>query len=262
MSLEEELSIHQFGQGALSEAGILDSFAQLNASQQRKRFVRLYFYVAGLKLLASDVDQAMVDCFLTTENPINKYLNLSYLRIGSKGVIYTPCMEEPPGGDLVEPYKVLLYVFKANYQRRYSTEKDNPTKWWYRDFSNPETAQAILDTDKQLAEAIYANVSFRSEFVTMAKLWHTYQLYQQASTSTASAGPTTNVKFVSYAQIERAPAWTAAYDTMQACATLRRSVEKALARQYGLDSDEAQRLTLAVIDRHMQETYSHGFHDE
>ena len=261
MSLEEEIAINQFGQGALSESDMLDSFSRLDALQQRKRFVQLYFHVSGLKLMASDVDQALVDCSLTTEDPIYTYLNLSYLRVGSRGVIHTPHTAEPPGGDLARPYQVLLYVFRANYQRRYATEKDHSTKWWYRDFSKTETAQDILATHHRLAEEIYANASFRSEFITMAKLWHIHQLYEQASIDLPPAEPQTSFKFISYEQIAHGPAWMAAHQNMLACRILRHSVENALSIQYGLDMDEIGRLTLHVIDRHMQETYSSGLSD-
>lgn len=262
MSLEEEIAINQFGQGALSEAYMLRSFAQLDALQQRKRFVRLYLYVTGEKLTASDIDQALIDCSLTAEDPINTYLNLPYLKVGSRGMIYIPHSEEPPEGDLTKPYTVSLHVFKANYQRRYAVEKDNSTKWWYRDFSKNETAQDILDTHHRLTEEIYANASFRSEFRTMAKLWHTHDLFVQAShQDPPPTEPQTHFDFVRYDQIGYDPNWTTASQNMQACALLRNSVEKALVKQYGLDIDEIRRLTLDVINRHMQETYSSGLYD-
>ncbi|AKD55637.1 DUF5958 family protein [Spirosoma radiotolerans] len=258
MSLEEEIAINQFGQGALSEADMLNAFAQLDAPQQRKRFIQLYLHVASQKLAASDVDQALSNCSLTTEDPVNKYLNLAYFKVGSKGIIYTPYTEEPPEGDLVKPYKVLLYVFKANYQRRYAVEKDNSTMWWYQDFSKSKTAQDLLDTHRRLAEEIYANASFRTEFMTMAKLWHTYYDMMQTLRQEPPAEPKTRFDFIRYDQIEHDPTWTAANDRMRACALLRSSVEKALFKQYGQDIDEIRRLTLDVINRHMHETYSSG----
>lgn len=263
MSLEEEIAINQFGQGALSEADMLGSFTQLDASKQRKRFVRLYLYVTSQKLTASDIDQALAACSLTTEDPVNTYLNLSYLKIGSRGVLYIPQSEEPPEGDLAKPYSVLLHVFRANYQRRYAVEKDNSTMWWYQDFSTNETAQTILDTHHRLAEEIYANASFRSEFMTMAKLWHTHDLFVQASNQDPPpTKPQTHFDFVRYDQIGYDPSWTAANQSVQACALLRSSVEKALFKQYGLAIDEIRRLTLDVINRHMQEMYSSGLYDE
>ncbi|GAB3767469.1 hypothetical protein GCM10028818_00320 [Spirosoma horti] len=258
MKLEEEIAINQFGQGALSEADLLDAFAQLDASQQRKQFVQLYFYVSSQNLAASDIDQARAACSLTAEDPVNSYLNLEYLKIGSRGVIYTPHSAEPPEGDLVKPYKVMLYVFKANYQQRYATEKDSSATWRYRDFSKSETVQDILDTHQRLAEEIYANTSFRTEFKTMAKLWHKRHELMQALRQEAPAEPQTRFDFVRYDQIEHNPTWKAANQCMQSCALLRSSVDKALFRQYGLDIDDIRRLTLNVIDRHMQETYSRG----
>ncbi|RZM02143.1 MAG: hypothetical protein EOO88_57340 [Pedobacter sp.] len=141
-------------------------------------------------------------------------------------------------------------------------EKDNSTMWWYRDFSTSETAQNILDTHHLLVEEIYANASFRSEFMTIAKLWHTHDLFVQASHQ--DPPPTeqqTHFPFVRYDQIGYDPSWTTANQHMQACALLRSSVEKALHKQYGLDIDEIRRLTLDVISRHMQEMYSSGLYD-
>jgi hypothetical protein len=261
MSLEEEIAINQFGQGALSEADMLNAFAQLDLPHKRKRFIQLYLYVSSQKLAASDVDQALADCSLTAEDPINKYLNLEYFKVGSKGVLYTPRMTEPPDGDLVKPYKVLLYVFKANYQRRYAVEKDSSTKWWYRDFSKTETAQDLMDTYYRLAEEIYDNASYRTEFVTMAKLWHKYHLLADASRHEPPAEPQTQFDFVRYDQIVYGTNWTAINESMRACALLRGSVEKALFKQYGQDIDEIRRLTLDVINRHMHETYSSGIDD-
>jgi len=262
MSLEEEIAINQFGQGALSEADMLGSFTQLDASTQRKQFVRLYLYVTSHKLTASDIDQALAACSLTTEDPVNTYLNLPYLKVGSRGVLYIPHTEEPPEGDLAKPYTVLLYVFRVNYQRRYAEEKDNSTMWWYRDFSTNETAQAILDTHHRLTEEIYANASFRSEFMTMAKLWHAHDLLVKAShQDPPPTEPQTHFDFVRYDEISYDPSWAKASQRMQACALLRSSVEKALLKQYGLDINEIRRLTLDVISRHMQEMYSSGIYD-
>jgi hypothetical protein len=49
-----------------------------------------------------------------------------------------------PAGELVKSYRLLLFLFKCAYLRRFEAEKAHSEKWWYSDLSGEETVQLLL----------------------------------------------------------------------------------------------------------------------
>ncbi|MDB5243287.1 MAG: hypothetical protein JWP57_3912 [Spirosoma sp.] len=255
MSLEEELAINQFGQGVRSVADLLDEFSQLDEDQKRKCFVHFYYYIWYFKLDASDVEQAMADCAIKATDPTYDYLNLHLIKAGRKGMICISDAENHPKGGLDKPYELLLRLFKVNYQRCFELEKENLSKWWYWDLSSEEVSQGILTRHKELLDEVYSHPSFRCEFVSMAKLYYKNNTENQASYKEPSSEQQTNFNFVTYDQmtVDLLPIGNKYYPAIW---LIRNAVENALSKRYQLDPDLARRLTLDVIERHLQETYN------
>ena len=262
MSLEEELAINQFGQGVRSVADLLDEFSQLDEDRKRKRFFFLYCQVWQSKPADSDIEQALTDCSLEATDANYVYLKFHRLKTGFNWVTWIPDTENPPEGGLHKPYELLLHLFKTDYQRRFELEKENPSKWWYWDLSNAEISQGILTKHQERIEEVYTDAGFRSEFATLAKLWHKNNLEKQARYSEPSSERQTHFDFITYDEltVDLLPIGNR---YSPAIALVRNAVENALSIRYQLDTDLARRLTLDVIERHLQETYkSTLFQDE
>ncbi|HLL95398.1 MAG TPA: DUF5958 family protein, partial [Spirosoma sp.] len=241
---------------------LLDEFSQLYEDQKRKRFVHFYYYIWYFKLDASDVEQVLTDCSIKATDPTYDYLNLHLIKTGRKGIICLSDTENPPEGGLHKPYELLLHLFKTDYQRRFELEKENPSKWWYWDLSNAEISQGILTKHQERIEEVYTDAGFRSEFATLAKLWHKNNLEKQARYSEPSSERQTHFDFITYDEltVDLLPIGNR---YSPAIALVRNAVENALSIRYQLDTDLARRLTLDVIERHLQETYkSTLFQDE
>ena len=254
MSLEEEITINQFGQGVYSVTDLLDQFTRVDEQQRRARFFDLYCLVWESELVDSDVEQALADCSVTATDATYDYLNLHRLRAGSKSMLCIPDTSNPPEGTLEKPYEVLLHLFKADYQRRFALEKENPTTWWYWDLSDTEIAQGILTRHRELVDEVYATPGFRSEFVSLSKLLHEHMGWPQARSSKPAPEHQNQFNFLTYDEMITEFVQGSKY--MRAIALLRNSLEKALSIRYRLNADEARRLTLDVINKHSQETYN------
>lgn len=254
MSLEEEIAIHQFGQGVRSAADLLDQFTQVDGLQRSARFFDLYCHVWRSELVDSDIEQALAGCSVTATDATYDFLNLHRLRAGSKNILFIPDTSNPPEGTLEKAYELLLYLFKADYQRRFALEKENPTIWWYWDLSNGDTVQGILTRHQELVDEVYTAPNFRSEFVSVAKLLHDHKGLSQARSPKPVPEHQNQFDFLTYDEIMTEFVQGSKYS--RAIALLRNSLEKALSIRYRLNADQARRLTLDVINRHSQETYN------
>ena len=256
MSLEEEIALYQFGQGVRSADDLLSRFIHLSENQQRSQFINLYCQVSDSALVDSDIEQALADCSLEASDAMYAYLNLDHFKTGSKRVVYIPHTENPPDGKLEKAYEVILYLFKAAYQRRYALEKENPTKWWYWDLSNDEVAQGILTRHQALVDEVYNTPSFRSEFTSLAKLWYENKLRDQTRFKEPASERQTHFGFLTYDEMVTESVDHDKHE--RAIWLLGRALEKAFSRRYQLDTDQARRLTFDVIERHLRETYQTG----
>lgn len=258
ISLEKELAINQFGQGVDSDPTLLDQFIQLDKDQQQERFFDLYFHTWKLELVHADVEQALADCSLKATDATYSFLNLHRVKTGLKYLIDMPDTENPPEGTLEEPYKLVLYLFKAAYQRRFKLEKENPANWRYWDLSRPEIVKSILTRHKELIEEVYNTPSFRSEFVCIAKLWHDSRLLQQTKEPEPAQESLNQFNFLTYDELvaNSIKLYTDKY--CRGISVLLHSVGKALAAKYGLDKEQTIRLEMAIIERHLRETYNTG----
>lgn len=251
MDLEEQITFYQFGQGVHSEGDLLHWFSQLDYDAKRNRFLILDILVDQLKPTASEIDQAIADNSVKDATIID--IVFKHYRSNS-GIRW---MRSLPEDKIEQGYRLLLTLFKLVYQRHFASEKENFTNWRYRDLSSPEVVQAILTSHRKLVEDVYNHPSFRSEFVSIAKLWYENDRKNLASMKEADATPEpqTHFEFVSYDEMVSEEISLFDDKRIHSLVALRRSVEKALAQRYGLDDEQAMRLVLEVIERHLRETY-------
>jgi len=255
MGLEEELAINQFGQGVRSVADLLDEFSQLDEDRKRKRLFFLYCQVWQSKPADSDIEQALTDCSLEATDANYVYLKFHRLKTGFNWVTWIPDTENPPEGGLDKPYELLLHLFKTDYQRRFELEKENPSKWWYWDLSNAEISQGILTKHRERLEEVCNDAGFRSEFTTLAKLWYKSKIEEQSLIEEPSSERQTQFNFITYEEMT-VDQLSIGNRYSPAIWLIRNAVENALSKRYQLDPDLARRLTLDVIERHLQETYN------
>lgn len=247
MSLEEEIAIYQFAQGVHPDSLLLDSFRQLDEESQHWRFFDLFHWVSGLETIPSDVEQAIIE--------------------GSFDPSYTPYVSVKPygpklrsltlpEGDLFEDYKFLLYLVKTTYQRRFNIDRENPAAWWCQDLSASEVVQGILTRYEELVEELYNSPSYRSEFSSIAKLWHEYTLLREGKKQEAHSGKERS-GFLTYDELveEYVILANEPGKYINPMSILRGSLEKGLAKRYKLDRNLIHRIASAVIDRHLRETY-------
>ena len=277
MSLEEEMVICQFGQGVYSVGDMLEQFNRLDKEHQRKEFLNLYFQVLDAKLDESDIEQALTDCSLNATDAIYDYLHLHSLATGFKGIVCVPETERPPRGNFDKAYELLLHLFKIDYQRRLdqyahtgqstrtkfkidyrprsSQENESPTDWRYLDLSNNETVQGILTRHRELVEQVYAHPSFWSEFVCIAKQWYESIFLGQSEPENPAPERQTHFDFLTYDELMTKAALSFDFKGAYGISRLRQSLTQALAIRYVLTAEQANRLVVDVVERHLRETY-------
>ncbi|SFC12674.1 DUF5958 family protein [Spirosoma endophyticum] len=254
MSLEEEIAFYRFGQGVHSDVALLEAFSHLDEDKKREQLLDFSFLVRRTAPVDSDVEQALAG--------------------SSLGATYTPCFVLKKMGfrlkldpvlsdeELENHYTFLLHLFKTAYQRQFSQERGNPAKWWFSDLSSQELVQDILTRHQALLVEIYDTPSFRSEFISLAKLWHDDKLAKQAMRQQPAPIHQDHFAFITYDEMVTSIIKMYDNKTMRAIDLLFTSVGKALSLRYGLSSEQARRLALEVIDRHMQETYGTGLFEK
>ncbi len=251
MSLEDELPIIQFAQGIYPKADLLDSYGKLNETKQCEQLFDITALLQQLKLTDDDIEQANARSSLETAS--NPFL-IQRTKLNKVGLRVNMALVK-----LKNSYYVLLDLFKDAYRRSFEHEKDSSNNWIYQDLSDDAIVQDILAQHKARVEDLYSNTSFRSEFVSLAKVWRDNvtlkeELYRELA---PSAGPQTHFNFLSYDEIMTTliPVTTVSKEA-HAINLLLNSLCKATSVRYKLDSDQAYRLVLDVLRRHLLETYN------
>ncbi|GAB4023975.1 DUF5958 family protein [Spirosoma koreense] len=252
MSLDEEVALYRFGQGVNAADELLGQFRLADWFGKRIKFFELDRLIMQLKPTGSEIDQALVDSGLTDTSLSDAVLK--HHRSGSR----VRLRKSLSADELESGYRLLMALFKQTYQRhRLSADTSD---WHYWDLSNPETIQAVLIKHRTVVDEVYNNPSFRSEFVSMAKLWH--DKYPQHPSNKPEAEPVpelqTHFEFVGYDEIITLSIEQIRDKTNWSMAALHQSVEKALAIRYGLDQHQANRVLFDVMERHIRETYHTG----
>lgn len=118
-------------------------------------------------------------------------------------------------------------------------------------------AQGILTGYQQRAEKSYAHPSFRSEFVSLAKLWYEDMISSRAKYKEPEPAPKpqTHFDFVDYNEIVTESIEWNDDKLTRAITLLRDSLTKAISVRYAIDTEQARKLVFDVVERHLRETY-------
>jgi hypothetical protein len=253
MSLAEEITLYQFGQGLHLERDQLDHFSELDEFKKSQRVVELFDLVRQSKPEDTDLEQAMP----ASSSPVTAppYLVFKGHRLQRNLSISLAHAE------LDRSYRLLLQLFKKAYQRQLEAEKPNPINWMFWDLSNPEVVSRIVTLYQQLVEEVYASAGYRSEFVSLAKLYYTRKSTRLANQEEPNPEPQTHFSFLTYDELVDRSTLMIGNPEHYPISLLCNSLNKALAKQYGLTAEQATRLIWDVVERHMREQYNTGLFD-
>ncbi|MBO0939963.1 hypothetical protein J2I47_25685 [Fibrella sp. HMF5335] len=244
MSLDEEIAVYRFGQGVYPVEVVLEHAAGLGEHERWWWLRTFYELIAQQKPVAEDSDQAMVSSGLDPADPAYNTFKEDL----------TAGLSRISAGEDNQTIKLLLHVFKRAYQRQLALNKDNSSSWRYADLSQDETVQNLLAKHRLLAEEIYADPSFRSEFTTLAKLWHNRRSQGPVGVPSGSRRQT-NAAYVSYDDLITESANYFTNKNLYAESLLHKALRKGVAVRYKLDKRESLRLLTDVLERYMNETY-------
>ena len=216
--------------------------------------MELDWLVRQLKPIDADLDQVIANTLSTDTDIADAVLKAYQSKLGSRRI--TRMVE----GKFEQSYTLMLDLFKTAYQRRFALKKEKPDNWRYWNLSNPDVVQDIQIRHQALINDVYADPGFRSEFATIAKLWHEHGTLLLGRQKEPEPAPErqTHFHFLSYDDMISESVKQFDDKNGHAIAVLRQSVEKALAIRHGLASGEAKRLVLDVIERHLRNTYNIG----
>ncbi|AHJ95568.1 DUF5958 family protein [Hymenobacter swuensis] len=123
MNLPEEIALNQFGQGLRPHAELLGYFHSLSADAQGHHLQELTDLIRQSKAHLADIDPGIAESGLRPTYTPCMVLRTYGLVPGLARLLSLPLAER----DRV--YRLLLYVFKQAYQRRFAAEKNDPNKW-------------------------------------------------------------------------------------------------------------------------------------
>jgi Family of unknown function (DUF5958) len=249
MSLEEEIAIYRFGQGVYPADELLRQFTQLVETDKEMQLFALHSLIEKVKPIDVDVDQAIAASGLDPGDSACVALKTYRWHVGTMYSLQN---------DIDHIYTLQLHLFKQAYQRQLALEKDNSTNWRYTDLSQDETVQDLLVNHQSLAEEIYANPGFRSEFMSLVKLWHNAKTPSVSKSPEIASESQTKANFMSYDDMVTNWVNQFANKNIQAALLLQRALRKGLAVRYKLDVGDSLRLLVEVLKRHMVETYGPG----
>lgn len=132
MDRTTEILINRYGQHLESVQEILREFSKFDLQNRKKFFDELNFLILQSKPETTDVKKAIIDSGLKETYTPCILLMTFPIKIAIQKIITLPEHEQ------TKSLKLLLAMFKISYYRRFIVEKNEPTKWWYWDLSDPE----------------------------------------------------------------------------------------------------------------------------
>lgn len=131
LNVEDSILINQYGQGLAEINDILSIFESYMPEQKQKYLREVVCLILQSKPYTFDVEPA--------------------IRLSGLKITYTPCVllmkngiarrnlyniSSLPEGESVKSLILFLTLFRIAYMRRFTSEKNNPNKWWYWDLSD------------------------------------------------------------------------------------------------------------------------------
>lgn len=251
LSLSDEITFNQFGQGVVSELALLERFSQFNEEQKRMRVLSLFTLARQSKLNEEDIKQVLTD--VPPTKPDQSPFSILYTSRLNKGLRINLAETE-----LDNSFVLLLRLFKTAYQRCYEREKGNIANWWYWDLSKPETVQRIVSRHNELVEEVYNDPGFKSEFSCIAKLWNKRKENRGIPQQDPTPDSPTRFNFLSYDEIVYSSMIACWDKTLHSIMALENALKNALSKRYGLPIELIERVTNNVIERYYREMYNSG----
>ena len=258
MKLEDEITIVQFAQGHYPEADLLVHFSRLTETDQWMRLHDLFHLLNRFRLTDSDIEQANAQH--STGTPSTPLL-IRYFGKAKPGLRINMA-----NSDFKNTFPLLLNLFKKAYNQHGNQEKTETVNWWYWDLSDSECVERIRTSHQERVNELYAAPSFRSEFISLARLWHDKIIQRQSNVQEPAIQEEaqTRFDFISYDGIMEKSVTNGIDKISHAIYILLNSLRKAIAKQYGLDTDKSNQLVLDVMGKYYQDSYtgqydSHSF---
>lgn len=247
MSLDEEIALYQFAQGVRPAADLVGDEGHPSEQKRTERFFDLHALIRQSKPTTADVQQALMDSSLTAADIAHSFVHVGELRFDLHSVMNLA------GDDYTKAHTFLLHLLKVVYPRRATL--GNPADWRYWDLSSAAVIHNLRTKQQAVLEEVYADASYRSEFVHMAKLWYERITRLKTRSAEPDPEPQTHFTFMKYDEMitESIKAFTD--KQIQGIHALSHSLEKALAKRYGFEASDLNRIIHEVIERHLRDTY-------
>ena len=138
MTLEQTISVNQFGQSLIDIEHLLKMFESFENNYRRDFLSGLLFMIMQSKPNDADIEQAIESSKLkSTHTPciiIKKGVADSNLK---KLIVLRE-------DEILKVLRLLLALFKIAYKRRFELEFEDTHKWWYWDLSKKEIINKII----------------------------------------------------------------------------------------------------------------------
>ncbi|WP_080056760.1 DUF5958 family protein [Spirosoma aerolatum] len=254
MRLEDEVRVVQFAQGVGSDSELINRFRQLGKREKRIVFSDLSGFVQDLNPTEAEVDQA---------NDLREQIGIELPESVLKGH-WLAIMQHilfMPGDHCDALNTLLLYLFRIVYQRHYPLLKGKADNWWYWDLSDQTIVESILEKHRTAIEDGYTNPSFRMEFETVARLWHQTGATAQAKPTESESSYRPEAGFLSYDDVLKVSLNNLVTNMSPGLSILLSSLTNAFSVKYQVQTEQARKIVLAVLERHLTETYNRNLFD-
>jgi thiamine pyrophosphokinase len=130
MNIDKEIILNLFAQGLYDYNQMIYDFNSLDFETKKEYLKDFVTIIIQSKPVSTDVEIAI----------FNSKLKSTYTPcvILKKGIEKNSLLKitELPLNELEKAFILLIHLFRIAYLRRYKIEKNDPTKWWYWDFSD------------------------------------------------------------------------------------------------------------------------------
>ncbi len=255
MKLEDEIRIVQFAQGHYPEASVLVDFSRLTEIGQWKRLVEVSNLLDRFGLTDSDIEQANAQ-FSTGNNP-------ALLLLRHPGKAKPGLRVNMTNSEFKDAFPVLLNLLKKAYNQYGDPEKPGTANWWYWDLSDRALVERIQTSHQERVDELYNTPGFRSEFMSLARLWHDNHVRSQAEFHEPDSQKKiqTHFDFITYDDVMDRSIATSVDKISYGISMLLNSLSKAIAKRYTLDSEKPVQLVLDVMGKYYQESYHSRYDD-
>lgn len=138
LGIVDQIFINKYGQGLVNIDPFKILFSNFNIEEKRYYLEEIIFLIMQSKPHEEDVELAIKESRLKPTFTPCVLLRKGVATHNLKKLISLPDHE------LEKTLTLLMSLFKIAYTRRFIEEKNNPSKWWYWDLSQPDIENSIL----------------------------------------------------------------------------------------------------------------------